>query len=66
MRAGVVTFPGTLDDQDAARALRLAGGEAVPLWHADHDLKGWTPSSSPAGSPTATTSGAGRSPGSRP
>ncbi|WP_214109957.1 phosphoribosylformylglycinamidine synthase subunit PurQ [Acrocarpospora catenulata] len=40
MRVGVVTFPGTLDDQDAARAVRLAGGEAVPLWHAEHDLKG--------------------------
>ncbi|MFG1945611.1 phosphoribosylformylglycinamidine synthase subunit PurQ [Nonomuraea sp. NPDC048826] len=39
-RVGVVTFPGTLDDQDAARAVRLAGGEAVPLWHADRDLKG--------------------------
>ncbi|MFI6814609.1 phosphoribosylformylglycinamidine synthase subunit PurQ [Nonomuraea sp. NPDC050328] len=39
-RVGVVTFPGTLDDQDAARAVRLAGAEAVPLWHADRDLKG--------------------------
>ncbi|GAA0406086.1 phosphoribosylformylglycinamidine synthase subunit PurQ [Microbispora corallina] len=39
-RVGVVTFPGTLDDQDAARAVRLAGALAVPLWHADHDLKG--------------------------
>jgi phosphoribosylformylglycinamidine synthase subunit PurQ / glutaminase len=39
-RVGVVTFPGTLDDQDAARAVRHAGGEAVPLWHADADLKG--------------------------
>jgi phosphoribosylformylglycinamidine synthase I len=39
-RVGVVTFPGTLDDQDAARAVRHAGGEAVPLWHADTDLKG--------------------------
>ncbi|MDA0633710.1 phosphoribosylformylglycinamidine synthase subunit PurQ [Nonomuraea sp. MCN248] len=39
-RVGVVTFPGTLDDQDAARAVRLVGGEAVPLWHADRDLKG--------------------------
>jgi phosphoribosylformylglycinamidine synthase I len=39
-RVGVVTFPGTLDDQDAARAVRHAGGEAVPLWHADRDLKG--------------------------
>jgi phosphoribosylformylglycinamidine synthase I len=40
MRVGVVTFPGTLDDQDAARAVRIAGGEAVTLWHGDDDLKG--------------------------
>lgn len=39
-RIGVITFPGTLDDVDAARAVRLAGGEAVSLWHADADLKG--------------------------
>ena len=38
MRIGVVTFPGTLDDRDAARAVRLAGGEAVSLWHADANL----------------------------
>ena len=38
-RVGVITFPGTLDDIDAARAVRLAGGQAVPLWHADADLK---------------------------
>ncbi|MCV7220343.1 phosphoribosylformylglycinamidine synthase subunit PurQ [Mycolicibacterium elephantis] len=38
-RVGVITFPGTLDDVDAARAVRLAGGEAVNLWHADPDLK---------------------------
>ncbi|WP_304106136.1 phosphoribosylformylglycinamidine synthase subunit PurQ [Mycolicibacterium bacteremicum] len=38
-RIGVITFPGTLDDIDAARAVRLAGGEAVSLWHADADLK---------------------------
>ena len=38
MRIGVVTFPGSLDDVDAARAVRLAGGEAVPLWHADAEL----------------------------
>ena len=37
-RIGVVTFPGTLDDRDAARAVRLAGAEAVSLWHADADL----------------------------
>ncbi len=39
-RIGVITFPGTLDDRDAARAVRLAGGEAVALWHADADLRG--------------------------
>ncbi|WP_207219016.1 phosphoribosylformylglycinamidine synthase subunit PurQ [Pengzhenrongella frigida] len=39
MRIGVVTFPGTLDDRDAARAVRLAGGEPIPLWHADADLR---------------------------
>ncbi len=38
MRIGVVTFPGTLDDRDAQRAVRLAGGESVALWHADTDL----------------------------
>ncbi|WP_084223852.1 phosphoribosylformylglycinamidine synthase subunit PurQ [Mycolicibacterium holsaticum] len=38
-RVGVITFPGTLDDVDAARAVRLAGGDAVSLWHADTDLK---------------------------
>src|SRR5689334_12625246 len=40
MRVGVITFPGTLDDVDAVRAVRLAGGEPVGLWHADHDLRG--------------------------
>lgn len=39
-RVGVITFPGTLDDVDAARAVRLAGAQAVNLWHADADLKG--------------------------
>ena len=39
-RIGVVTFPGSLDDRDAARAVRQAGGEAVALWHGDADLKG--------------------------
>lgn len=39
-RIGVITFPGTLDDIDAARAVRIAGGEAVELWHGDGDLKG--------------------------
>ncbi len=40
MRIGVVTFPGTLDDHDARRAVRIAGGVAVPLWHGDADLHG--------------------------
>ncbi|MBO0680133.1 phosphoribosylformylglycinamidine synthase subunit PurQ [Mycolicibacterium sp. S2-37] len=39
-RVGVITFPGSLDDVDAARAVRLAGAEPVSLWHADADLKG--------------------------
>ena len=39
-RIGVVTFPGSLDDRDAARAIRLAGGEPVALWHGDADLHG--------------------------
>ena len=39
LRVGVVTFPGSLDDRDAARAVRIAGGEAVSLWHGDDDLK---------------------------
>jgi phosphoribosylformylglycinamidine synthase len=39
MRIGVVTFPGTLDDRDAARAVVAGGSEAVSLWHADADLK---------------------------
>ncbi|ROR72553.1 phosphoribosylformylglycinamidine synthase subunit PurQ [Bogoriella caseilytica] len=39
-RIGVVTFPGSLDDRDAQRAVRLAGGEPVALWHADTDLAG--------------------------
>lgn len=38
-RIGVITFPGTLDDVDASRAVRYAGAEAVELWHADADLK---------------------------
>lgn len=38
VRVGVVTFPGTLDDRDSQRAVRIAGLEAVPLWHRDKDL----------------------------
>lgn len=39
-RIGVIAFPGTLDDVDAARAVKIAGAEPVALWHADADLKG--------------------------
>ncbi|MFF2187812.1 phosphoribosylformylglycinamidine synthase subunit PurQ [Streptomyces sp. NPDC058155] len=38
-RIGVVTFPGTLDDQDSLRAVRIAGAEPVSLWHRDKDIK---------------------------
>ena len=37
-RVGVVTFPGSLDDRDAQRAIRLAGAEPVALWHGTTDL----------------------------
>ncbi len=40
MKVGVVTFPGSLDDRDAARAVRAVGAEAVTLWHGDADLLG--------------------------
>ena len=40
MKIGVITFPGSLDDRDAQRAVRLAGAEPVALWHGDHDLAG--------------------------
>jgi len=39
MKIGVVTFPGSLDDRDAARAIERAGGQAVSLWHSSDNLK---------------------------
>src|SRR5699024_3495838 len=39
-KIGVITFPGTLDDTDAARAVRYVGAEPVSLWHGDADLRG--------------------------
>jgi len=39
MKIGVVTFPGSLDDHDAQRAVRVAGGEPVSLWHGDDSLR---------------------------
>jgi phosphoribosylformylglycinamidine synthase len=40
VRIGVITFPGSLDDRDALRAVRLADAEPVALWHGSHDLEG--------------------------
>ncbi len=40
MRIGVITFPGSLDDRDAQRAIRIAGAKPVALWHGEHDLMG--------------------------
>ncbi len=39
-RIGVITFPGSLDEQDALRAVRLAGAEGVPLWHESDSIEG--------------------------
>jgi len=39
VKIGVVTFPGSLDERDAARAVRAVGADAVSLWHAERDLK---------------------------
>ena len=63
---GVVTFPGSLDDLDAPRAVRLGGGEPVAaVARRDPTCTASTRWSCPAASPTATTCAAGRSPGSR-
>jgi phosphoribosylformylglycinamidine synthase len=40
VKIGVITFPGSLDDVDAARAVHHAGAEPVALWHAEDDLRG--------------------------
>ncbi len=37
-RIGVVTFPGSLDDHDALRAIRLSGAEPIALWHGSDSL----------------------------
>ena len=37
-RVGVITFPGSLDDGDALRAVETMGGTGVPVWHADPEL----------------------------
>ena len=39
-KIGVITFPGSLDDRDAQRAIRLVGATPVALWHGDHSLEG--------------------------
>ena len=40
MRVGVVTFPGSLDDGDAMRAVASVGAEPVSLWHAARSVQG--------------------------
>ena len=40
LKVGIVTFPGSLDDADASRAVARAGGTPIPLWHGDRDLRG--------------------------
>ena len=49
MRVGVITFPGSLDERDAQRAVKLAGGTPVALWHGAHDLEGVEAISLPGG-----------------
>jgi phosphoribosylformylglycinamidine synthase I len=39
-RVAVVIFPGSNCDRDALAAVEAVGGEAVPVWHAGHDLAG--------------------------
>ena len=57
MRVGVVVFPGSNCDRDALHVARLAGAEAVPLWHEDPDTAGADLVVLPEGSRTATTCG---------
>jgi phosphoribosylformylglycinamidine synthase I len=40
MRIGVVQFPGSCDERDAAYALEVVGAEPVLLWHGEADLSG--------------------------
>lgn len=37
-KIGVITFPGSLDDHDALRAIEVCGLTPVPLWHANDTL----------------------------
>ena len=37
-RVGVITFPGSLDDTDAKRAIEIAGGAPIALWHSEKSL----------------------------
>ena len=39
MKVGIVQFPGTLDDDDALRAVAYAGGEGIKLWHKERSLQ---------------------------
>ena len=62
----VVVFPGSNDDRDAELALNRLGADARRVWHSETSSPtARQASSSPVGSPTATTSAAARSPASR-
>jgi len=37
-RVGVLVFPGSNDDRDAAWALQALGAESVPVWHGEREL----------------------------
>jgi phosphoribosylformylglycinamidine synthase subunit PurQ / glutaminase len=37
-RVAVLVFPGSNDDRDALWALGALGADAVPVWHAEHEL----------------------------
>lgn len=64
-RIGVVTFPGSLDDVDAARAVRLAGAEPVKLWHGEKSLSNVDAVLLPGGFSYGDYLRCGRLPGSR-
>jgi phosphoribosylformylglycinamidine synthase len=40
VKFGIVTFPGSNREIDAALAAQVVGADVVHLWHKDHDLKG--------------------------
>ena len=43
MRIGVVVFPGSNCDRDAAHAMEQLGHEVIMLWHKDAEISNFTP-----------------------